>query len=234
MRVAACGIFLCWFLGVVSWAQELPVEIQLVPPRDYVPLEAPLSSSHSPFWIAPPVVCSLCSELRKNGRCGCDRLLTQELADQLFGDLRILVFRLFRDGFALDRAVSVRVVSNASLRERGGPGGRLFGLYEDDVIYLDQNMDRRKAFSVLAHEYGHAWQYQENLDIERVDDLRFEGFAEWFSYRVVSEIGDLERVAEIERDPSVYGRGARCYLALEAKEGLDGVIGRAKSPSAGH
>ncbi len=229
MRRVIEGLLLSWSLSTIVWSQEFPVEIQLVPPSGYVRTEPSHSFSRQPSWMAPPIVCSLCSELRGDGRCGCDRSLTQELADQLFDELRSVVEREFGERFALHRRVRVQVVDNASLRERGGPGGRLFGLYQDDVIYLDQDMRRRKAFAVLAHEYGHAWQYQENPGIEQIDELRFEGFAEWFAYRVVLEVGDLSRVTEIQRDTTVYGRGARWYLDLEGREGLEGVLRVARS-----
>jgi hypothetical protein len=209
-------------LGVVALAQHLPVEIELVPPPSDLYEAQPVE----PYWKAPPVICPLCGEDKSDGSCGCQRPLTQELGDTLYAQLGGLVDLAFHGKLALARPVRLRVVPAEHLRRLGGEP--LLGLYEEGVIYLSQDLRRREGLAVMAHEYGHAWQYQSRQDIDRVEGLLFEGFAEWVSFHVLAQVGDTQGTDEVLRDPSIYGEGARWFLKLEKKVGLDKALESAR------
>lgn len=206
-----------------AWAEPPePVEIPLVPP----PAGMIVVPSVDPDWKAPSLLCLLCGEDRADGSCGCQRPLTARLVAELRAQLETLLGKIFSARLSLRKPVEVVVVSPQRLKAlKGEPA---LGLYEDGVIYLNEDLTRREALGVLAHEYGHAWQYQTRSDIDRVETLLFEGFAEWLSYRVLAEAGDTEGTASVMRDTSIYGRGARWFLSLEKREGVDGVLHRAR------
>lgn len=205
-------------LTTAALAQPAPVEILLTLPPDDLYIE-----QHSqPDWQAPPMLCRLCGEDRSDGSCGCERPLTQELAEQLQDGMPALLEKAFGDRLSLSRPVKVRVIDAATLNHKGRRTAQ--GLYEDGVIFLSDGLHRREGLAVLAHEYGHAWQYQHRDDIDRVEGLLFEGFAEWVSYHVLAAAGDERGLDDVMRDLSEYGRGARWYLALEKKSGLDAAL----------
>lgn len=211
------AVLVCLLQGQAI-AQESPVEIPLVPP----PPELYVIQPAGPEWRAPSLPCGLCQEDKSAGLCGCHRPLTQELAEELYELVDGLVRRAFDGKVKLLHAVRVRVSAPDSLRQLAGRSVQ--GLYEEGVIYLSSDLRRREAVAVLAHEYGHAWQYQHRQDIDRVEALLFEGFAEWVSYRVLTLAGDYRGTDAVLRDPSDYGRGARWYLAQEKKAGLDSAL----------
>lgn len=205
-------------LGQVALAQPAPVEILLVLPPDDVYVE----QSTQPEWQAPPLLCRLCGEDRSDGSCGCLRPLTQELAEQLQEGMPGLLERAFAGKLRLARPVRVKVIDGQTLSRRANRLAQ--GLYEDGVIYLSADLCRREGMAVLAHEYGHAWQYQHRDDIDNVETLLFEGFAEWVSFHVLATLGDREGTDAVLRDSSEYGRGARWFLALEKKSGLAAAL----------
>jgi aminopeptidase N len=104
-------------------------------------------------------------------------------------------------------------------------GERLLGLYQDGVIWVSDELNRRQAVGVIAHEVGHAWFFENRTDIDTPDELLFEGFAEWISFLALSEVGDRDGAAGIEyADQSVYGKGARKLIARHRREGLEAVL----------
>lgn len=132
----------------------------------------------------------------------------------------------FGGRLSLPKSVRLRVVSAEHLRRLGGEP--LLGLYEEGVIYLSQDLRRREALGVMAHEYGHAWQYQRRQDVDRVENLLFEGFAEWVAFHVLAQVGDTQGTEEILHDPSIYGQGARWWLKLEKNAGLEKALESAR------
>jgi hypothetical protein len=152
--------------------------------------------------------------------------MTQELAEQLQQSVAGLVDKAFAGKLSLLRPVRVRMVTADHLLRLAGRPAQ--GLYEEGVIYLSADLRRREGLAVLAHEYGHAWQYQHRQDIDRVEGLLFEGFAEWVSFHVLAQIDDSAGLEAVMRDPSDYGRGARWYLALEKKSGMSAALESAR------
>lgn len=209
-------------------AQEVPIEIPLVAPGQ---LDSGFTRPESKAqWEAPQLACNLCRELPKNGSCGCEKPLTQALAQELYFEARRLAVAVGGKSLGLDGKIPVYVVSSAKLRQMGGEP--VLGLYEKNAIWLSEDLDRRHGFAVLVHEYGHAWQYRNNPSVEKISDLRFEGFPEWLAYKVLTHLGDRSGANRIRnRDNSIYGRGARWYLNLEREHGLREVLRVARSAS---
>ena len=163
--------------------------------------------------------CRACDELAIPGTCRCFDFLTQEMAEEQYD----FVLSSLADEIQLKRALQVEVISSPELDRMGGE--HLLGLYEDDVIYLSYELRRRRALSVIAHEYGHAWMYQHRPDTHTLPDLLFEGFPEFLSYLVLRKAGDHEACYNISSvDQTVYGRGARRLIGLYYRSGLDAVL----------
>ncbi len=211
------------------WSQQAPIEIDLVPPPAAIDIPIQLTPSvvSRPTWEAPRNRCALCGEVPREADCGCSRPLTQRLAEQLLGQVYREAETTFAGKLRLPVPVEVKVVSAARLRQLGGEP--VLGLYQDGVIWLSMRLNRRRAFAVLGHEYGHAWQYARHPDVNSVPELLFEGFAEWVSYKLVVGLSDHKSTRAVREDSSVYGRGARHYLEVESEGGLEAVLREALS-----
>ncbi len=93
-------------------------------------------------------------------------------------------------------------------------------------IYLQNGMPYNMLFGTLAHEYGHAWEYQNkrsDLLIYRQDNIIFcEGFAQWVSYHTLRQYNLKEQANKIitnYKDDPIYGDGLKKMLNLEKKLG---------------
>jgi hypothetical protein len=215
-------------LSTAIWAQEFPVEIELVPPPPdagftFTILSVPDAPAPEPEWTPPPRPCRVCKEMKADDACPCDEPLTQSLANVLLKQVKRAVSSATGKRITLSRPVSIRAVSSQKLRQMGGE--RLLGLYEDDVIWVSYDLNRRQATAVIAHELGHAWFFQHRSDVNTPTELLFEGFAEWVCFLTLRELGDLDGASRIEHaDQSVYGRGARRLIARHRADGLEAVL----------
>jgi hypothetical protein len=145
------------------------------------------------------------------------------MAVTLLEEVEQAAVRATNGRLALESPISVRAVSRRRLQKMQGE--RLLGLYQDGVIWVNHDLDRRGARAVIAHEFGHAWLFENRSDIATPNEALFEGFAEFVSYLVLLEVGDTEGVRQIEyADQSVYGTNARKLIALSRKEGLGSVL----------
>lgn len=209
-------------------AQEHPLEIDLVPPPPSVDITFTVMPASSdpiePDWQPPPQPCRVCREMPLSGVCLCHEPLTQTLATNLLKKIERAVSSATGNRIKLSRPISIRAVSSQRLKQMGGE--RLLGLYEDDVIWVSYELNRRQATSVIAHELGHAWFFQHRPDVDTPTELLFEGFAEWISFLALVELGDFDGAAQIEyADQSIYGRGARKLIARHREDGLEVVLG---------
>lgn len=219
-------LILLFSLSVVSWAQDYPVEIELVPPKgmSFSTIAIPKAKvPKAPQWTPPVKRCAVCEQRAPVGTCRCYDMLTQELAVVLLRQIKKALSETTGQVFRLRRPVKVRAVSRERLSQLGGE--RLLGLYEDDVIWVNHNLNRRQATAVIAHELGHAWFFQHREDVNTPNELFFEGFAEFISYLALEALGDVDSARRIAReDRSVYGRGAQRFLARYRREGLASVL----------
>lgn len=212
----------------LAQAQEVPIEVDLVPPPSSYQgvtftIESVPPRPPEPTWTAPPITCRVCLELKVDGVCPCLEPLTQALAQKLLAQVRTAVGTATSGRVVLRQPISIRAVSSSRLRQMEGE--HLLGLYQDGVIWVSDELNRRQAFGVIAHEVGHAWFFENRVDVDTPDELLFEGFPEWISYLALLEIGDRDGAARIEHaDQSVYGRGARKLIARHRREGLQSVL----------
>lgn len=107
-------------------------------------------------------------------------------------------------------------------------GDGVQGLYEDGLISISSQLSRREAVAVLAHEYGHAWQFSNHPRVDDVDNSLREGFAEWVALQALLCFGDGSGgdVLRSNRDP-VYGGGLRWFLQVEKNFGVEAVFTQA-------
>lgn len=209
-------------------AQDFPVEIELVlPSESQIPFTVITAVKPTrpalPTWFPPARPCPLCAELKTERGCSCSLLLTQELAVSLLQTVEDALSEASGERIKLVRRVSVRAVSRQRLIQMGGEP--LLGLYEDDVIWVSHDLNRRQATAVIAHEMGHAWFFQRRAEVDSPNELLFEGFAEFVSYLVLRHLGDHQAAQRIEQhDSSVYGRGARILIGKFRRLGLDAVL----------
>ena len=211
-------------------AQDVPIEITLVPgdkSHAVIDLENPFRRRFrrrvEPKWAPPIRRCGFCDTLPKQGVCRCSDPLTQEMAVGILKRVSRAITDSTAGQIVLARGVRVKVVSKRQLSELGGE--RLLGLYHDDVVWVNADLNRLQATAVIAHEYGHAWFFQRRLDVDTPNELLFEGFAEFVSFLALRELGDSDGANRIEfQDQSVYGRGARKLIALYRRSGVAAVV----------
>ncbi|MEN9938504.1 MAG: hypothetical protein RLZZ387_5083 [Chloroflexota bacterium] len=136
-------------------------------------------------------------------------------------------------GLGLREGVVFRLVDAptiARVRASGGgthpPEETTLGLYQWDgrasAIYMLHGLPRLLFRTVVAHEYGHAWQ-GENCSLE-MDEARREGFAEWVAYRHLLYLGCTKAAAQLLASNHPYRPFLEQMLALEAAAGPAGVI----------
>ena len=92
-------------------------------------------------------------------------------------------------------------------------------------IYLQSGMPYDMMFETLAHEYGHAWKFQNkrrDLLIYQQDNIAFcEGFAQWVAYHILKEYNLKEQAEKLKigHTDRIYGDGFKEMLELEKKLG---------------
>jgi len=214
-------------LSLATLAQEVPIEIELVPPPPDLGITFTVESapprSTKPAWTPPPITCRVCLEMKVDGVCPCLEPLTQALAQTLLAKVRTAVDAATSGRVVLKSPIAIRAVSSSRLRQMEGE--HLLGLYQDGVIWVSDALNRRQAVGVIAHEVGHAWFFENRMDVNTPNEMLFEGFAEWVSYLALLEVGDRDAAASIEHtDQSVYGRGARKLIARHRQEGMAAVL----------
>ena len=161
--------------------------------------------------------------MKVDGVCPCLEPLTQALAQTLLDRVRTAVDAATSGRVVLKSPIAIRAVSSSRLRQMEGE--HLLGLYQDGVIWVSDELNRRQAVGVIAHEVGHAWFFENRMDVNTPNEMLFEGFAEWVSYLALLEVGDRDAAAGIEHaDQSVYGRGARKLIARQRQKGLQAVL----------
>ncbi|MGE0488048.1 MAG: ImmA/IrrE family metallo-endopeptidase [Vulcanimicrobiota bacterium] len=217
MRV---GLLAALILLAPAWGQDFPVEVEMLGPAR--PLARPLARSLR--WQPPPVQCRLCGETTTPGLCSCHFRVDQEFGERLLAQVR-------QDAQELDPrlvyrgGLEVRVVSQARLDELGGEP--VYGLYEEGRIWLSQALTRREAYAVLAHEFGHAWHFQENPAFASQPERLREGFADWVALQLVQARPDPSaRVRLLEQRQEPYRSGLATMLRLEEQGGREAVLAR--------
>jgi hypothetical protein len=138
---------------------------------------------------------------------------------QLHLDLRYgVAFRL------VDAPTMAEIRSQAS---DGHPlDERVLGLYqrrgEARAIYMLYGLPRLLFRTVVAHEYGHAWQNENAANLN--DDTLREGFAEWVAYRHLCYLGCTKAARHLITSQHPYRPLLEQVLQLEQTHGPHGVL----------
>lgn len=99
------------------------------------------------------------------------------------------------------------------------------GYYGAGQIRLSNQLSRRMAFIVIAHELGHAWHDRHHPAWAKVDDFVAEGFAEWVAFQALRLYGDGASAYNVRSShDATYGEGLRFFLEMEKKGKSDLVF----------
>lgn len=219
-----------WCLSLAVWAQDFPVEVDLVPPAAAAAPSAIVlpPAKPEPRWQPLPVLCGMCKDTALPGRCSCALPVDREWALRTWTELRQEAMQVLE--LQLPATVELQCVTSARLRQLGGE--ELLGLAEPGHIWLSFDLDRRRGYAVLAHEAGHLWQFERRSESDRWPAEFQEGFAEWVAYRLLSHRQAHRQASEMLGQTSVYGRGLRRFLKLERHQGRAKVLEVASRPQA--
>jgi len=103
---------------------------------------------------------------------------------------------------------------------------KVVGLYlhkgRKRVMYVLLGLPQILLVQTIAHEWAHAWQ-GENCPLLRDPPVR-EGFAEWAAYKTLQTMGAVDKMALMEQQNGLYGKGLRQMLELERRDGVSGVL----------
>lgn len=173
-----------------------------------------------------------------DGRLVCptchDRSVYQSAeAVELFGKIQALLEKMLGmrlnvpTGIVLvDRDELVRIYSSES--GEFYPPDALMGLYLRHglrrAIYIQNALPQPVFAQVTGHEFGHAWQAENNPVL--VNPLLREGFAEWVAFHLVNALDLRSQKQWMLSRMDVYGQGLRQMLDIERRYGPDGVLRR--------
>lgn len=139
-------------------------------------------------------------------------------------------------GLTLRVPVVMRLVDLPTMQEIGYRSGfaprdqeRTQGMYYRSgatrAIYLLHGLPRLTLREVIAHEFGHAWQGENNPFALNPAEPWCEGFAEWVAYHHLRDLGALRAAERIRSSPtSPYLQQLGLCLAVEAQDGIAGVL----------
>ncbi|MCA9795581.1 MAG: hypothetical protein KC910_27425 [Candidatus Eremiobacteraeota bacterium] len=210
-----------WLLATLllltpAWGQDFPVEVEMLGP--------PQPMARAERWQPPAVACPLCGETTRPGLCSCHFLVDQDFGQRLLAQVRQDASD-FDSRLVYHGGLELRVVSQRVLDRLGGEP--VYGLYEEGIIWLSGALSRREAYAVLAHEFGHAWHFQENPGFAGQSEQLREGFADWLALQLVKGRPDpraRDRLLDQHLEP--YRTGLANMLALQRKGGPDAVFSR--------
>ena len=103
-------------------------------------------------------------------------------------------------------------------------GENTIGLFSQDdmVIYIQKGMSRITVCDILTHESAHSWMYKYG---KSGADLVFtEGFAEWCSYKYLTNMGETKYLKDkMERESDLYNEGLSKMIKLEKQVGTSKI-----------
>ncbi|MBI2901796.1 MAG: hypothetical protein HYY17_16545 [Planctomycetes bacterium] len=94
------------------------------------------------------------------------------------------------------------------------------------AIYVEDRLPKSIAITTLAHEYGHAWQYE--LGAIQPIPVLLEGFAELVAHKIARHGRLLDECRRISHRRDLYGAGYRIVAGLESKAGRTGMVATVK------
>ena len=161
--------------------------------------------------------------------CRCNVLIDDKVANQQLAYLNRLLLAEFSEYLEKSPVAQVRVGKSHEMVLKGEAAQGYIDTQPRGVdgmlIVLNPGLRRDEALMVLAHELGHAWQFESRPDLDEIDDFMAEGFAEWVAYHLTRRAGLTEFSYRIKTNPDpLYGAGFRWHLELEREHGVSGVI----------
>ena len=115
---------------------------------------------------------------------------------------------------------------SANYSLRGFCSSERLGARTRHTIYVLSGINEKSMRKVLAHELGHAWQFENNPNVTHCTPLFKEGFAEWVAYKNTEVYGtrsDLEDMLANQASPE-YSQGLRRFLDYEENLGKSGIL----------
>ena len=156
-----------------------------------------------------------------------------EEVEEMFAEIQKYTDFMF--GFRPTKPIEVQLVPSQELYRMTLPyHGKTFrpdGLCSNKdgevTIYIRLGLPRDQFYSVLAHEYAHAWQIMDRFMGGSTE--RKEGFAEWVAY-AVTELAGYDAVRLFERPPwDPYGSGMYKFQVIAEHYGFHGAVRAGKS-----
>lgn len=138
---------------------------------------------------------------------------------QLHLELRIgVAFRL------VDAPTMAEIRAQAS--DGHAPDERVLGLYQrrgdSRAIFMLYGLPRLLFRTVIAHEYGHAWQNENAVHLN--DEALREGFAEWVAYRHLCYLGCTKAARHLLTSTHPYRPYLEQVIEIERQFGPLGVL----------
>jgi hypothetical protein len=96
---------------------------------------------------------------------------------------------------------------------------------EPSTVHLLNHVPEIRLLTVSTHEYAHVWHAENHQNYTQTESVLREGFAEWVAYKVAQRYGRQDQIALMENPNSgEYYRGLQKFLAIERRQGIDGVL----------
>ena len=154
-------------------------------------------------------------------------------AVEIFGKIQALLIKMM--GMHLNVPTGILLVDRDELVRLCSsqigeffPPDALMGLYLRHglrrAIYIQNALPQPVFAQVTAHEFGHAWQAENNPVM--VNPLLREGFAEWVAFRLIEALDLRSQMHWMMARNDVYGQGLRQMLEMEHRHGAEGVLKR--------
>lgn len=181
----------------------------------------------------PAPICRGCDCLQEECLtpcCDCTLPPDSGWCERMLGSIQARLVGGLGERMRVPQPIRIRLVDPMQLAAYGAGDGMdgVQGLYDDGLIVINSALTRRDAVAVLAHEYGHAWQFSHHPKVDEVDGALREGFAEWVALQALKRFGAGSGgdILRRNRDP-VYGGGLRWFLEVEANFGREVVFEQA-------
>lgn len=128
------------------------------------------------------------------------------------------ILKLFKEKFLLD------IKNVYPLEVENKEGKNYLGLCQDKKITIVYPLTKPFAYSVIAHEYAHNWEFEEADNIPVKDEDILEGFADWISFKVCEYYGLESYMKEILKTPDFSEYNIKPFIKLENNIGFYGVL----------
>lgn len=165
-------------------------------------------------------------------KCSKDIIVTKDQLRQVFNEICIYMKKEF--GLTVpvnpenvkfsDMSIMSDMIRNNMYDVPNEYGENTIGLFSQDdmVIYIQKGMSRITVCDILTHESAHSWMYKYGKP--GADLLFSEGFAEWCSYKYLTNMGQTKYLKDkMERESDLYNEGLNKMIKLEKQIGTSKI-----------